>query len=96
VDRRRRDVDDRAIEHAPAAPRCSGSSAIGVAGIGTLFFTSLEHSGFVTALSDSLLVELATTPVLLALVSMLPKRAREEEPLAETEPAGAEPVGIAA
>jgi MFS family permease len=53
--------------------------AIGVAGIGTLFFSTLEHSGYVTALSHSLLVELATTPVLLLLVSMLPSRAREAE-----------------
>ena len=53
--------------------------AVGVAGIGTLFFSTLEHSGYVTALSHSLLMELATTPVLLLLVSMLPPRAREAE-----------------
>jgi hypothetical protein len=53
--------------------------AIGVAGIGTLFFSTLQRSGFVTAINHSLLVELATTPVLLALISMLPKRAREGE-----------------
>ena len=53
--------------------------AIGVAAIGTLFFSTLAHSGFVTALSRSLLVELATTPVLLALISLLPARAREGE-----------------
>jgi hypothetical protein len=57
--------------------------AIGVAAIGTLFFSTLQHSGFVTAIDHSLLVELATTPVLLALISMLPSRAREGEPAAE-------------
>jgi EmrB/QacA subfamily drug resistance transporter len=52
--------------------------AIGVAGIGTLFFSTLQHSGYVTALSRSLLVELAITPVLLILLSLLPSRARPE------------------
>jgi EmrB/QacA subfamily drug resistance transporter len=55
------------------------AGAIGVAGIGTLFFSTLEHAGFVTAISHSLLVELATTPVLLALISTLPARAREDD-----------------
>jgi EmrB/QacA subfamily drug resistance transporter len=53
--------------------------ALGVAAMGTLFFTTLSHSGFVPAISHSLVAELATTPVLLALVSMLPARARESE-----------------
>lgn len=51
--------------------------AIGVAGIGTVFFGALGHGDFVTAVSRSLLVELATTPVLLVLISLLPARARE-------------------
>ena len=53
--------------------------ALGVAAMGTLFFTTLSHSGFVPAISHSLVAELATTPVLLALVSMLPARARASE-----------------
>jgi EmrB/QacA subfamily drug resistance transporter len=53
--------------------------ALGVAAMGTLFFTTLSHSGFVPALSHCLIAELATTPVLLALVSTLPARAREGE-----------------
>jgi MFS family permease len=53
--------------------------AIGVAGIGTVFFSALTHGGFVTAVSRSLLVELATAPVLLVLISLLPSRAREAE-----------------
>jgi hypothetical protein len=66
--------------------------AIGVAAIGTLFFSTLAHSGFVTALSRSLLVELATTPVLLALISLLPARAREGELAVESaDGSGAEP-----
>ena len=38
-----------------------------------------SHSGFVPAISHSLVAELATTPVLLALMSMLPARARASE-----------------
>ncbi|MFZ0381572.1 MAG: MFS transporter [Solirubrobacteraceae bacterium] len=53
--------------------------AIGVAGMGTIFFAALGHLGFVTALQHCLIVELATTPVLLALISTLPSRARESE-----------------
>jgi hypothetical protein len=53
--------------------------ALGVAAMGTLFFTTLSHSGFVPALSHCLIAELASTPVLLALVSTLPARAREGE-----------------
>lgn len=65
------------------------AGAIGVAAIGTLFFSTLEHSGFVSAISRSLLVELATTPVLLALISTLPSRAREEE-----DTPGESPIGV--
>jgi EmrB/QacA subfamily drug resistance transporter len=53
--------------------------AIGVAGMGTIFFAALGHLGFVTALQRCLIVELATTPVLLLLISTLPSRARESE-----------------
>ncbi|MGO9956760.1 MAG: MFS transporter [Solirubrobacteraceae bacterium] len=51
--------------------------AIGIAGIGTLFFSTLGHSGFVSAISHALILELATTPVLLVLISLLPPHARE-------------------
>jgi EmrB/QacA subfamily drug resistance transporter len=53
--------------------------AIGVAGMGTIFFSALGSVGFVTALQRCLIVELATTPVLLLLISTLPARAREPE-----------------
>jgi EmrB/QacA subfamily drug resistance transporter len=53
--------------------------AIGVAAMGTIFFAAIGHVGFVTALQRCLIVELATTPVLLLLISTLPSRARESE-----------------
>jgi EmrB/QacA subfamily drug resistance transporter len=51
--------------------------AVGIATVGTLFFSTLGHSGFVTAISHALVLELATTPVLLLLISLLPRHARE-------------------
>ena len=77
------------------------AGAIGVAGIGTIFFSTLGHDGFVTAMSHCLLVELATIPLLLVLTMALPARAREHElasaPAMWSGPriAGAEPVGAA-
>ncbi|HTU86778.1 MAG TPA: MFS transporter [Solirubrobacteraceae bacterium] len=53
--------------------------AIGVAAMGTIFFSTLTHLGFVSAVQRCLIVELATTPVLLLLISTLPSRAREAE-----------------
>jgi EmrB/QacA subfamily drug resistance transporter len=53
--------------------------AVGVAAMGTIFFSALGHLGFVTAVQRCLIVELATTPVLLFLVSTLPSRARGSE-----------------
>jgi hypothetical protein len=53
--------------------------AVGVAAMGTIFFSALGHLGFVTALQHCLIVELATTPVLLLLISTMPSRAREPE-----------------
>jgi hypothetical protein len=55
------------------------AGAVGVAALGTVFFAVLTHSGFVAAVERCLLVELATTPVLLVLIWMLPARAREPE-----------------
>jgi EmrB/QacA subfamily drug resistance transporter len=55
------------------------AGAVGVAAIGTIFFTVLGHAGFVAAIERCLLVELASTPVLLALTRTLPARAREPE-----------------
>jgi EmrB/QacA subfamily drug resistance transporter len=55
------------------------AGAVGVAGIGTIFFSTLAHAGFVTAISHCLLVELATMPVLALLSFALPLHAREDE-----------------
>jgi predicted MFS family arabinose efflux permease len=55
------------------------AGAIGVAGIGTIFFTVLQHSGFVAAITESLYVELGITPLLLLLTGMLPAHARNPE-----------------
>jgi EmrB/QacA subfamily drug resistance transporter len=65
------------------------AGAVGVAGIGTIFFTTLAHDGFVSAISHCLLVELATMPVLLLLSFTLPSRAPDREAaeaIAEPEP----------
>lgn len=58
---------------------------------GTIFFSSLSHSGFVEALSHCLLVELASTPVLFALTRTLPPRPRDTEvaPVTSGAPASA-------
>jgi hypothetical protein len=72
------------------------AGALGVAGIGTIFFSALTHSGFVTAISRCLLVELATIPVLLVLSFALPARPHEDETEADTsemERAGVIPPG---
>jgi EmrB/QacA subfamily drug resistance transporter len=60
-------------------------AAIGVAAMGTIFFTTLSHLGFVDAVQRCLVVELATVPVLLGLISTLPARARETEAIAERD-----------
>jgi MFS family permease len=67
------------------------AGAIGIAVIGTIFFSVLGHEGFVTAVNRCLLVELGLTPVLLILTRTLPRRAREEadpiaQPTIEAEP----------
>jgi hypothetical protein len=55
------------------------AGAVGVAAIGTIFFSTLAHDGFVTAISHCLLVELVTMPVLALLSFTLPARPRETE-----------------
>jgi len=82
-------VTDREIGSASgvlnAAQQLAG--ALGVAIMGTVFFTALSHSGYVSAMSRCLLVELGTTPLLLALTSLLPKHAREDDAVT-VEPSG--------
>jgi EmrB/QacA subfamily drug resistance transporter len=48
--------------------------ALGVAAIGTLFFSTLARHGYVAALEHALVAELLSTPILLALLSLLPPR----------------------
>jgi EmrB/QacA subfamily drug resistance transporter len=67
------------------------ASAIGVAAIGTVFFSTLSHSGFVAAISQCLRVELGIAAVLFPLAWALPRRPREEQ-AAGTEPEAREPV----
>jgi MFS family permease len=53
-------------------------AALGVAALGTLFFSAVTDDGFVAAITHSLVAELATMPVLFVLISLLPRQAREE------------------
>jgi EmrB/QacA subfamily drug resistance transporter len=55
------------------------ASAIGVAAIGTVFFAVLGHSGFVTAMTRCLEIQLGVAVVLFAAVRALPRRPREEQ-----------------
>jgi EmrB/QacA subfamily drug resistance transporter len=54
------------------------AGAVGVAVIGTIFFSAVGRHGYVVAISRCLLVELGTLPVLALLIAMLPKHAREQ------------------
>jgi EmrB/QacA subfamily drug resistance transporter len=54
------------------------AGAVGVAAIGTVFFTALTEHGFVTAINRCIELELATVPILVLCTLMLPRRAREE------------------
>jgi hypothetical protein len=53
--------------------------AIGIAVIGTLFFSVAGHHGFTAALEKMLYVEAGTLLVAMGLVFLLPMRARESE-----------------
>jgi EmrB/QacA subfamily drug resistance transporter len=66
------------------------ASAIGIAAIGTVFFSTLGRSGFVAAISRCLMIELGIAAVLVVLAFALPRRPRDAQP-AETEPAETEP-----
>ena len=61
------------------------ASAIGVAAIGTVFFGTLDRSGFVAAISQCLKIELGVAAVLFVLAGALPRRPRDQQ-AAETEP----------
>ena len=55
------------------------ASAIGVAAIGTVFFSTLSRHGFTAAISQSLEIELGVAAVLFMLAWALPRRPRESE-----------------
>jgi MFS family permease len=68
------------------------ASAIGVAVIGTVFFTALGRSGFVAAISQCLRIELGVAVILFALVRALPRRPRDAE-ASDAHAGPAEPAG---
>jgi EmrB/QacA subfamily drug resistance transporter len=71
------------------------AGAAGVAVIGTIFFSQLEHGGFVSALTKCLVVELCLVPVLLLLTFLLPQHPREDADLIAAEaPAEADAVTV--
>ncbi|HEX3689802.1 MAG TPA: MFS transporter [Solirubrobacteraceae bacterium] len=55
------------------------AGAVGVAAIGTVFFSTLTHHGFVAAVNRCIEWELASVPLLILCTLMLPRRAREPE-----------------
>jgi EmrB/QacA subfamily drug resistance transporter len=75
------------------------ASAVGVAAIGTAFFTTLSHAGFVTAISVCLKIEIGVAAALIVAARALPRRPRDprgtaggaEHPLAPGQPADPEP-----
>jgi EmrB/QacA subfamily drug resistance transporter len=62
------------------------ASAIGVAAIGTVFFSTLSHHGFTAAIGQSLEIQFGVAAVLFVLALALPRRPRDPQP-ADTEPA---------
>lgn len=66
------------------------ASAIGVAAVGTIFFSTLTRSGFTAAISRSLEIQLGIAALLFVLALALPRRPRDEGP-AGTEPPADQP-----
>jgi EmrB/QacA subfamily drug resistance transporter len=65
------------------------ASAIGVAAIGTVFFSTLGHSGFTIAITRCLEIQLGVAALLVVLARALPRRPREAQ--AGHEPASGQP-----
>jgi MFS family permease len=57
--------------------------AVGVAVLGTIFFTVLEHHGFAPALTHTIWWQVGLLAAMLLLSPMLPRRARQPEPAVE-------------
>jgi len=60
------------------------AGAVGIAVIGTVFFSVLLHEGFVAAIGHCLLIELGIAPALALLAGLLPRRPRDTETTATT------------
>jgi EmrB/QacA subfamily drug resistance transporter len=65
------------------------ASAIGVAAVGTIFFSTLSRHGFTAAIGQSLEIQLGIAAALFVLALALPRRPRDAE-VAETEPLAAD------
>lgn len=65
------------------------AAAVGVAVLGTVFFSALGDAGVVAAIERCLLIELFAAPVLVVFCGLLPRFAREQ---GETAPADQAPV----
>jgi MFS family permease len=63
------------------------AAAAGIATLGTLFFDTLGSGHFHRALERTLWVDAGLIVLALVLMPLMPKRAREESPAAETVPA---------
>jgi EmrB/QacA subfamily drug resistance transporter len=76
------------------------ASAIGVAAIGTVFFSTLTRHGFTAAISQSLEIQLGVSVALFALALALPRRPRDTDPAdagpAADVPAVREPLQVGA
>jgi hypothetical protein len=68
------------------------ASAIGVAAIGTAFFSTLGRSGYTAAIRQSLMIEVGVAAVLFVLACALPRRPRDAQ-ATETEPSATAAIG---
>ena len=69
------------------------AGALGVAVLGTIFFSVVADHGFATALQRTLWIDAGVMVCVLLVSPLLPRRAREEEPQATTAPSvNAQPV----
>jgi MFS family permease len=59
--------------------------AVGVAVLGTVFFTVLGHQGFAPALSHTMWWQVGLLAVMLVLSPLLPHRARQPEPVSASD-----------
>jgi EmrB/QacA subfamily drug resistance transporter len=70
------------------------AGAIGVAVLGTIFFSSLGHVGFHTAFNRTLWVEVGSLAVMVVLSGLLPRHAREPQAEGTTPESKSDPVPV--